>query len=72
MATQQDYLEELPGGTPKRRTPWLVWMLSGVALLVVATLVYGLARVVSAPMPKLDLPDRDVPSEWPSPASRPR
>jgi len=71
MTMQQDY-RELPVDAPKRRSSWFVWMLSGLALLVAAILGYGLLRVVSAPMPKLDLPDRDVPSEWPSPASRPR
>jgi len=71
MATQQDYLE-LPVDTPKRRTPWVVWVLSLFALLAAAIFVYGLLRIVSAPMPRLDLPDRNAPSEWPPPASRPR
>lgn len=71
MAMQQDYLE-LPVDTPARRTPWLVWLLSGLALIVVAALVYGILRFISAPMPSLDLPDRNVPSEWPPPVSRPR
>jgi hypothetical protein len=71
MATQQEYAE-LPVDADKQRRPWAVWMLSALALVVVAVLVYGLVRVVSAPIPKLDLPDRDVPSEWPPPASRPR
>lgn len=71
MATQQDYVD-LPVDAAKRRRPWFMWMLSAVALVVVAILVYGLVRIVSAPMPKLDLPDRNVPSEWPPPASRPR
>jgi hypothetical protein len=70
MATQQEYLQ-LPVDTP-RRTPWLVWLLSGLVLMVVATVVYGILRFISAPMPNLDLPDRNVPSEWPPPASRPR
>jgi hypothetical protein len=71
MATQQEYVE-LPVDTDRQRRPWVVWTLSVFALVVVATLVYGLVRVVSAPIPKLDLPDRDAPSEWPPPASRPR
>ena len=71
MATPQEYVE-LPVDTDTRRRSWVVWMLSAFALLVAAILVYGLVRVVSAPIPKLDLPDRDVPSEWPPPASRPR
>lgn len=71
MATQQNYLD-LPVDLPKRRTPWFVWMMGAFALLVMATLIYTFLRVLVAPMPKLELPQQDTPSEWPHPASRPR
>ena len=68
MATQREYWEQ-PVDIPKRHNTWFAWMLLGFAVLVLVTLVYGFLSIASVPMPKLDVPAQEPPSEWPRPAS---
>lgn len=71
MAQHHQYLD-LPVDIPKRKTRWFVWVLAAFALLVMGGMLYAFLGMVSAPMPKVEIPEPAQPSEWPTPASRPR